>query len=660
MDHTLEAMGLEMGAIWIAPAGGRPHSFVMRGLPVDTRDTMGHLAGSGEIPALESTVSDGSWASTPAFAGSMRLFGIQSTLTTPLLFNGKIVGGVSVASPTPREWKTDEVSLVEAVGSQLGIVIERARLYEETRQRMDELESVSRVSGALREAGTLQQILDKLLDETLAVLGADSGGIWLHDPPSRELRPAAVRGWFTHLPSQGLQEDEGIGGAAFSSGQAVVSREFRGDPRSHVSNRDQIPAGWGGACVPLRTADEVVGVLFVSVRLPREIEGQELRLLNTLAEIGGNAIHRTRLHEQTESQLMEAEALRDVERAVASSFDLSLTLGLVSKHAAQLLGADASAVLVLNDHTHDLEYAAWCGFYSRTPARTRLGLAGSLAGRVAMERRMISVADLAHMVSPGQWPSFYTAEGFVSYCAVPIIAKGALKGVLEVLHRTRLDAGPHWPELLTTLAGQAAIAIDNSNLFDGLQRSNADLTMAYEATLEGWSRAMDLRDKETEGHTLRTTEIAEQLARAMGVSDAELVQLRRGALLHDIGKLGVPDHILLKPGKLTDEEWIIMRGHPQLAHDLLSPITYLNPAVDIPYCHHEKWDGTGYPRRLKGVDIPLAARIFAVIDVWDALGSDRPYRPAWPREKIVSYMREQSGLHFDPRIVDAFLTMMEE
>jgi putative nucleotidyltransferase with HDIG domain len=235
-----------------------------------------------------------------------------------------------------------------------------------------------------------------------------------------------------------------------------------------------------------------------------------------------------------------------------------------------------------------------------------------------------------------------------------------LKGVLEVLHRGRLDADPHWQDLLTTLAGQAAIAIDNNSLFDGLQRSNDELTVAYEATIEGWSRALDLRDKETEGHSQRVTDMALRLASLLKVPEADLVHVRRGALLHDIGKLGVPDQILLKPGKLTEEEWMLMRGHPQLAYDLLAPITYLNPALDIPYCHHEKWDGTGYPRRLKGEQIPFAARVFAVVDVWDALGSDRPYRKAWPREKTVVYMRERSGADFDPRILDAFLTMMEQ
>jgi PAS domain S-box-containing protein len=659
IDQTLKALGLATGAIWLAPTNGGVSSFVMRGLDLDLRATLGLLSGAGQMPVLDATVSEAAWSGNPALAETMQATGVSAALTTPLLFNGKVIGGVSVASPTPRAWSIDEVALVEAVGSQLGIVIERARLYEETRQRVNELEAVSRLSRALREAVSLQQILNTLLDETLAILGTDSGDILLHDPASNELRAGVLRGWFANLPDQILQPGEGIAGATVAGGQVIVSREFRSDPRTRAVARDWLPEGWGGACVPLRTADEVVGALFASVRLPREIGPQELRLLNTLAEIGGNAIHRTRLHEQTERQLMEAEALRDVERAVASSFDLSLTLGLVARHASQLLGTDAAAVLVFNTNTHELDYAAYTGFRLRVPVKGRLGITGTCAGRVAMERRMVRVDDLPHKADSGQWPAFYVAEGFVSYCAVPIIAKGALKGVLEVLHRSHLDTDPHWPELLTTLAGQAAIAIDNNSLFDGLQRSNADLTLAYEATLEGWSRALDLRDKETEGHSQRVTEMAVRLAIALGVPEAALVHIRRGALLHDIGKLGVPDQILLKPGKLTDEEWVIMRAHPQQAYELLAPITFLNPALDIPYCHHEKWDGTGYPRHLKGEAIPLSARIFAVADVWDALGSDRPYRKAWPRLRIAAYVREQSGLQFDPKVVAAFLSTNE-
>jgi putative two-component system response regulator len=192
-----------------------------------------------------------------------------------------------------------------------------------------------------------------------------------------------------------------------------------------------------------------------------------------------------------------------------------------------------------------------------------------------------------------------------------------------------------------------------------LEVAHEKLLSAYDATIEGWSHAMDLRDKETEGHTLRVTELSEKLGRIMGISADELVYMRRGALLHDIGKLGVPDAILLKPDKLTDEEWVIMHQHPKYAYDMIQPIEYLRPALDIPFCHHEKWDGSGYPRGLKGEEIPLSARIFAIIDVWDALTSDRPYRPAWDKKKVMEYIKEQSGRHFDPYVVDQFIKMME-
>jgi len=192
-----------------------------------------------------------------------------------------------------------------------------------------------------------------------------------------------------------------------------------------------------------------------------------------------------------------------------------------------------------------------------------------------------------------------------------------------------------------------------------LEEANAQLLAAYEATIEGWSHAMDLRDRETEGHSRRVAELTVELAQALGLNAEEIVHLRRGALLHDMGKLGIPDSILHKPAALTDEEWSIMRQHPQLAYDMLHPIEYLRPALDIPYSHHEKWDGTGYPRGLKGEEIPVAARLFAVIDVWDALTSDRPYRPAWSEAEALNYIREQSGRHLDPRVVELFFKVVK-
>jgi putative two-component system response regulator len=176
----------------------------------------------------------------------------------------------------------------------------------------------------------------------------------------------------------------------------------------------------------------------------------------------------------------------------------------------------------------------------------------------------------------------------------------------------------------------------------------------YDAIIEGWVEALDVRAKEADGHTRRVTEMTVNLARRVGIAEHELIHIRRGALLHDIGKMGIPDRILLKTGPLNDEEWAIMRQHPHLAYELLSPIVHLQPALDIPYCHHEKWDGTGYPRGLKGAQIPLAARIFAVVDVWDSLRSDHLYRDSYPEEKVRKQIRALSGTHFDPKIVKVF------
>ena len=201
---------------------------------------------------------------------------------------------------------------------------------------------------------------------------------------------------------------------------------------------------------------------------------------------------------------------------------------------------------------------------------------------------------------------------------------------------------------------------ERKQLFKDLQRTHQDLQLAYDTTIEGWSRALDLRDKETEGHTQRVTELTVKLARRAGMSEAELLHVKRGALLHDIGKMGVPDHILLKPDKLTDDEWVLMRKHPTYAYELLKPIEYLHDALDIPFCHHEKWDGTGYPRGLKGEQIPLAARLFAAVDVWDAIRSDRPYRKGWNEERALEFIRSVSGTHLDPQAVELFMSLPRE
>lgn len=239
----------------------------------------------------------------------------------------------------------------------------------------------------------------------------------------------------------------------------------------------------------------------------------------------------------------------------------------------------------------------------------------------------------------------------------PLIYNGEIRGMLNIV-------GPHLTEAdiptMQAFANQIAVALENARLMNQLTNANQALETAYQKTLEGWVQALDLRDNETEGHTLRVSLETVKLSRHMGINEAELKPIYQGALLHDIGKMAIPDHILLKPGPLSTDEWMVMRQHPVLAYRWLKSIEYLRDAVVIPYCHHERWDGQGYPQGLKGDEIPYWARIFAVIDVWDAMRSDRPYRQGLSQAETLDYICDQSGRHFDPSVVNAFLDYLHE
>ena len=425
---------------------------------------------------------------------------------------------------------------------------------------------------------------------------------------------------------------------------ALAVQQFRADKLQHTSLIEQVDQ-------PCR--DGSIVQTEVTVTFLWNAEGK-MEILGVSRDI----TERKKYERLIEDQLERLKALREIDKTIGSSFDLRITLEMLLEKVTTLLNADAGCILLHNRLTHTLDYTASRGFRIVQLSTVKQQIGNSHASRTFMEGRMLHIRNLMDRELETGGSLALKDENFVGYVGVPLIAKGETVGVLEVYHRAVLDREPEWFEFLESLAGQAAIAIDNTQLFENLQRSNLELVIAYDATIEGWSRAIELRDKETEGHTLRVTDLTWELAGRLRIPDAKKIHMRRGALLHDIGKIGVPDAILNKPGELTPQEWEIMRRHPVYAYEMLKGIAYLKPAIDIPYCHHEKWDGSGYPRGLAGEQIPLAARIFAVIDVWDALRSDRPYRPAWSEEEVLAYIREQAGAHFDPFVVQEFLEMV--
>lgn len=362
-----------------------------------------------------------------------------------------------------------------------------------------------------------------------------------------------------------------------------------------------------------------------------------------------NVTDRHYAEQRTLLQIERLKSLHTIDAAISGSLDLKVTLGVVLGELSRQLRSSGAVVRVLRPDSCMLEVAAEVAVREHGDVGP-VHLGAGIAGRAVMEARVLQCE--------ARFPGDEDSAGSLIHVAAPLIAKGRPNGVLEIWVEKEKIVDAEWFSFLEMLAGQTAIAIDNVLMFEEIQRSNMELVLAYDSTIEGWSKALELRDKETEGHTKRVTELSVHLARQMGFSESAIVQVRRGALLHDIGKMGVPDEILLKPDKLTKEEFDTMKKHTEYAFEWLSPIPFLREAIEIPYCHHEKWDGTGYPRGLKGEQIPLAARVFAVVDVFDALTVDRPYRVAMEVPEVLAYIDGQSGTHFDPRVVEAFLHLM--
>ncbi|MBI5714308.1 MAG: GAF domain-containing protein [Chloroflexi bacterium] len=558
-----------------------------------------------------------------------------------------------------REWAEEEIVFLDSISRQVSIELVKIRLLEE-RQRHERfitnLNDITRATNVL----DFHEMLQILADRMGELLDADGCYITQWDEARQQTIPAAAYGSFRETyPTLRIGPGEvTMTESVLRAGHALVVEDMLNTPYTSPRIAANFPTR-SMLGLPLISNGEKLGAALIGFNQSHQFTADEIARGEQAAGQIALAMHKARLFDETRRRATRMTAMHEIDRLITSNTDLRLTLSLFLEQTTARLGVDAADILFYSPPLLTLDYALGRGFRAVVP-HFHLRLNEGYAGRAALERQMLYIADLRQHPDDFLRFSSFTAEDFVAYYAIPLTVKGQLVGVLELFHRALLSNDVEWLDFLEALAEQAAIAVDNARLFSNLKQASNELQLAYDTTIEGWSRAVDLRDKETEGHTLRVTELAERFAKAIGLSDAELVHIRRGALLHDIGKLGVPDNILHKPAELSPEEWAVMRQHPQYAYNMLAPISYLRPALDIPYCHHEKWDGGGYPRALKRQTIPLAARLFAVVDVWDALSSDRPYRQRWPELEVLEYIKQQSGKHFDPSVVETFLKLIDK
>ncbi len=575
----------------------------------------------------------------------------------PVRWGNERLGVLEIALEPGRRLSRSDIELLEMFATQAAIAIKNARLFEAETQKRQEAETLRELGMFINRNLGRAELLDSILISLQKVLPYDSASVQI------------IRGDYCIIEAfRSTEQYEGVIGRKFKISDNKLAHPVLWEGKNIVMDDVQQSPEWirvkettsirSWIAVPLKVQDRQIGILTLDHYQPSQYTQQDADLALNFANQAAIALENSRLLEEARQRLFRIESLRQIDLAISGSVNLESSMNVLVRQLITSLDVDAATVLILNQQSNTLEFISGHGFITESLKHTTLRIGEGLAGRAAQEKEMIRISDLSRQKTSLKRSPFLIREKFVSYLAVPLIAKAEVVGVLEVFQRSLLEPDDEWIGFLEALAGQAAIAIDRINLFNDLETSNLDITRAYDATIEGWAKAIELRDSETEGHSRRVVELTIKLAMRLGVSGESLLNIRRGALLHDIGKMAIPDEILMKPDALSEDEWQVMKEHPIYAVQMLSPIEYLADAMAIPYSHHERWDGKGYPQGLKGDKIPLAARIFAVVDVWDALQSDRPYRPGWTQEQAADYIREMSGLQFDPEIVSEFIEMI--
>ena len=571
------------------------------------------------------------------------------------ILSGQVWEGEIINRRKSGEFYTEEMSItpvLDAAGIISHFIAVKRDITERKKQELRQ-QALATLTSSLRHINTRAETIQSILDTLLELLDIEGAVFARHDTQTGQSIVEFSAGP-AGIPFQGVQiaDTNSIVGQVYETNYPYSSERVRED--GSISRPDLLLDNVNAlTCLKLDDRGYEVGVICVLGEKP--VVNGNMLMLNVIADMASSAIQRVELFEQAQKRMERLAILRTIDLAISVNLDVNLIMNILVDQIVSKLPIDAVDILMVDANTQTLRHMASRGFATNIGLNANVRIGGGLAGKVAEYKRTTRIfkSDIAN--DNVDFLTLWEKEAFIEGVGVPLLLNDRVVGVLEFFNREEKGKEDEWFSFLETLAGQTVVAMENGRLFESSIKANEDLLKAYDLTIAGWSKAMDLRDRETEGHTRRVTEMTLILAKSFGFNAEQITQIRRGALLHDIGKLGIPDAILHKAGPLTENEWVLMRKHPVLAYEMLESIEYLQPALDIPYCHHEKWDGSGYPCGLKGEEIPLAARIFSVVDVYDALTSDRPYRKAWSQEKTLKYIREQAGIHFDPNIVPIFI-----
>lgn len=608
---------------------------------------------SGHVAKFRESLLIADIARDPRFAVNTTKaeYRTRSALSVPMLAGDDLIGVLNVNNKASGEiFSAEDKELLEAIADQTAVAVMNARRHFDLERKLKEVESLHAVSRAMQSTLDLDKILKVSLDVISDLMGVETCSLMLVNEGEGTMSIVIANGLDPEIVrSAVIRVGEGISGRVAATGEPLLIANVDEDPSFEARHRAEYRTR-SALSAPLKVKDRVIGVINVNNKKSGEIfRPADLMVLETLSNQIAAAIENARLFHRNEQKIVELTTLQRVGQTINSTLDLSSVLGHVLDQIIAIFEADMGSIMLWDEREECLRIMEQRGLDPGYAEQIRFGAGEGVAGLVFQLGRGTLIADSSKDPHYKKFGGAVEARAKTLLC-VPVFIKGRPVGVLSC-ERTLDHTGPFSVEnldLMTTISTQASVAIENANLYN-------DLLNLYLHTIQSLAAAIDAKDSYTHGHSRRVMKYAVAIAREMGLDETELHTLRHTALLHDIGKIGISESILQKPGKLTDEEFHFIQGHPVMGAHILESIEFLREVRMQMKHHHEKFDGKGYPDGLKGDQIPRGARIISVADTYDAMTSTRPYRKGLAHEVALEEIKRCSGTQFDPAVVDAFV-----